>query len=80
MALTENQIKLVLNRLAEMQINPVCPLCRKNDWEPDGIAAIPTLNEKGEIDISCVIPTVLMCCNYCGYTYQLSAVKIGLSP
>jgi predicted nucleic-acid-binding Zn-ribbon protein len=63
-----------------MNFKPQCPVCGENNWEPDGIAATPTMNDKGEISPTEVIPTVFMCCNCCGYVMQLSAVKIGLVP
>lgn len=80
MALTEKQLKLVLHRLGEMNFKALCPVCGENNWEPDGIAATPTLNEKMEVQITNTIPTVIMCCNRCGYILQLSAVKLGLLP
>jgi len=82
MSVPSNYKELLLSRLAERQINPICECCGKNDWAVlDQPVSVQITDLSGTVRIPPPqVPSAGLVCNNCGNIRLFALGVLNLLP
>jgi hypothetical protein len=81
MKLSEEQKRLLNEKLNNLAVPPLCSICSSNDWSATDTIFELREFQRGSLTIGgnqSIYPVIPITCNKCGNTLFINAIRIGI--